>query len=164
MQSVIETTKKFNISSKLFKLRYLCKCHLQLCAVLSQLNKHQEALYHGQMASFFCQELIKNTHSLCTSYINRLLAEKHSGKITNRAASRQQNNGDTTENILQELHDEDVNNQLKKTSYYVEENEKLLNVLITNCEPILSEIGSLIDHFNSYNGIQKVIDKSQLFS
>ena len=54
----------------------------------------------------------------------------------------------------------DVNNQLKKTSYYVEENEKLLNVLITNCEPILSEISSLIDHFNSYNGIQKVIDKS----
>jgi hypothetical protein len=113
------------------------------------------------MASFFCQELIKNTHSLCTSYINRLLAEKNSGKSTNRAASSQ-NNGleSTTENILQELNEEDVNNQLKKTSYYVEENEKLLNVLITNCEPILSEIGSLIDHFNSYNGIQKVIDKS----
>lgn len=57
---------------------------------------------------------------------------------------------------------DDVN--LKKTSYYVEENEKLLNLLITNCEPILSEIGSLIEHFNTYNGIQKVIDKSQLFS
>lgn len=28
LQNVIETTKKFNISSKLFKLRYLCKCHL----------------------------------------------------------------------------------------------------------------------------------------
>jgi hypothetical protein len=85
-----------------------------------------------------------------------LLAEKNSGK-SNRATSRQIAE---TENILQELNEEDVNNQLKKTSYYVEENEKLLNVLITNCEPILSEISSLIDHFNSYNGIQKVIDKS----
>jgi hypothetical protein len=82
LQSVIETTKKFNISSKLFKLRYLCKCHLQLCAVLSQLNKHQEALYHGQMASFFCQQLIKNTHHLCVSYINRLICEKKSGGDT----------------------------------------------------------------------------------
>ena len=53
---------------------------------------------------------------------------------------------------------------MKKTSYYVEENEKLLNVLITNCEPILSELSLLINHFNSYNNIQKVIDKSQLFS
>ncbi len=52
----------------------------------------------------------------------------------------------------------------KKTSYYVEENEKILNLLITNCEPILSEISHLIEHFNSYNGIHKVIEKSQLFS
>lgn len=35
LTDVVETTKKFNISSKLFKLRYLCKCHLQLCAILS---------------------------------------------------------------------------------------------------------------------------------
>lgn len=49
-----EQIKKFNISSKLFKLRYLCKYHLQLCAVLSQLTKHKEALMHGQLASFYC--------------------------------------------------------------------------------------------------------------
>lgn len=30
----------------------------------------------------------------------------------------------------------------RKTSYYVEENEKILNLLITNCEPILTEIVS----------------------
>jgi hypothetical protein len=27
-----------------------------------------------------------------------------------------------------------------RTSYYVEENERMLNMLITNCEPILQEI------------------------
>jgi hypothetical protein len=49
-----EHVKKFNISGKLFKLRYLCKYHLQLCAVLSQLTKHKEALHHGMLASFYC--------------------------------------------------------------------------------------------------------------
>ena len=39
-----EQVKKFSISSKMFKLRYLCKYHLQLCAVLSQLLRNKEAL------------------------------------------------------------------------------------------------------------------------
>ena len=37
--------------------------------------------------------------------------------------------------------------------YYVEENERLLNLLITNCEPILSEITQRIDQFNTINQI-----------
>jgi hypothetical protein len=124
------------------------------------------------MASFFCQELIKNTHTLCTSYINRLLAEKsvrsaghHAGAASDgrvsrqRAPSAQDGNMDLLQDEHQErletrsLEDEDINSLVKKTSYYVEENEKLLNVLITNCEPILSELSSLITHFNSYNKI-----------
>ena len=71
-----EQLKKFNISSKLFKLRYLCKYHLQLCAVLSQLLRNKEALQHGMMASFYCQELIRNTYYLCHGYINKLQSEK----------------------------------------------------------------------------------------
>ena len=48
----------------------------------------------------------------------------------------------------------------RRISYYVEENEKILNLLITNCEPILSEMVVLIQHFNSYNNIQKVVEKN----
>ena len=71
-----EQLKKFNISSKLFKLRYLCKYHLQLCAVLSQLLRNKEALQHGMMASFYCQELIRNTYYLCHGYIRKLKNER----------------------------------------------------------------------------------------
>jgi hypothetical protein len=58
------------------------------------------------MASFFCQELIKNTHSLCTSYINRLIAEKATG---NRSASRQGLHNEISAE-LQNLEEDDVNN------------------------------------------------------
>lgn len=50
----------------------------------------------------------------------------------------------------------------KRTSYYVEENERILNLLITNCEPILSEMVNQINHFNTYNQIQRVVDKSNM--
>lgn len=52
------------------------------------------------------------------------------------------------------------NGDQKRVSYYVEENEKILNLLITNCEPILSEIVTQVNHFNSYNRIQKVVEKN----
>jgi hypothetical protein len=35
IDSTIEESRKLSISQKLFKLRYLSKCHLQLCAVQS---------------------------------------------------------------------------------------------------------------------------------
>ena len=68
----------------MFKLRYLCKYHLQLCAVLSQLLRNKEALQHGMMASFYCQELIRNTAYLCHGYINKLQHEK---KQSNKAST-----------------------------------------------------------------------------
>ena len=82
-----EQLKKFNISSKLFKLRYLCKYHLQLCAVLSQLLRNKEALQHGMMASFYCQELIRNTFYLCQGYINKLQMEKQNNNAKKKSTS-----------------------------------------------------------------------------
>lgn len=82
-----EQLKKFNISSKLFKLRYLCKYHLQLCAVLSQLLRNKEALQHGMMASFYCQELIRNTFYLCQGYINKLQMEKQNNNAKKKSSS-----------------------------------------------------------------------------
>lgn len=63
-----DASKKLSISSKMQKQRYLCKFHLQLGAVLSQVNKHKEALEHGKIAALYCQDLILNTSSLCKQY------------------------------------------------------------------------------------------------
>ena len=47
----------------------------------------------------------------------------------------------------------------KQPTYYVEENEKFLNLLISNCEPILNEIVSKFDNFNKINKIQTAFDQ-----
>jgi hypothetical protein len=60
------------MSSKFQKLRYLSRLHLQLGAVLSQINKHEEALMHGKQATLYCQDLIRNTELLCKDYLKRI--------------------------------------------------------------------------------------------
>lgn len=48
-----EISRKLTMSSKFQKLRYLSRLHLQLGAVLSQINKHEEALQHGKTAALY---------------------------------------------------------------------------------------------------------------
>lgn len=47
----------------------------------------------------------------------------------------------------------------KQPTYYVEENEKFLNLLISNCEPILSEIVFKFDSFNKLNKIETAFEQ-----
>jgi len=75
------------------------------------------------MASFYCQELIKNTLHLCQSYIQKLLQDKGVLKGIENELS-------LDEDLLSVGEGDPLN---KRTSYYVEENEKILNLLITNC-------------------------------
>ena len=51
------------------------------------------------------------------------------------------------------MKDEEIFLSGKQPTYYVEENEKFLNLLISNCEPILNEIASKFDNFNKINKI-----------
>ena len=46
----------------------------------------------------------------------------------------------------------------KQQTYYVEENEKFLNLLISNCEPILGQIVNQFDRFNKINGIEQAFE------
>ena len=44
----------------------------------------------------------------------------------------------------------DIPNILSE-KYYLEDDKKLLDILIKNCHPILADMISQIDKFNSYN-------------
>ena len=47
----------------------------------------------------------------------------------------------------------------KQQTYYVEENEKFLNLLTGNCEPILSQIVNKFDRFNKINAIEQAFEQ-----
>lgn len=99
------------------------------------------------MASLYCQELIRNSKTLCESYI---------GEIVDRAEKKQrlqaQKEGDALEETddLPKADGPILNKELRE-NYYLEDDKKLLDVLIKNCYPILTDIMTQIDNFNSYN-------------
>lgn len=82
-----EISRKLTISSKFQKLRYLSRLHLQLGAVLSQINKHEEALYHGKTAALYWQDLIKNTELLCKDYLERISQSQQKENIKKKYLS-----------------------------------------------------------------------------
>jgi len=47
----------------------------------------------------------------------------------------------------------------KQATYYVEENERFLNLLISNCEPILRQLVNKFDQFNKINRIEKAFEQ-----
>ena len=53
------------LAQKMQSLRYQCKLHLQICAVLSQQGMHRDALIYGNKSSQLCYQLIKDAQLLC---------------------------------------------------------------------------------------------------
>jgi tetratricopeptide (TPR) repeat protein len=57
---------------KLKKLKYECKAHMQVCALLSQLHRHKEALSHAQAAISISHYLAKDFLKVSQYYVKRL--------------------------------------------------------------------------------------------
>lgn len=96
------------------------------------------------MASVYCQELIRNSKTLCEAYIGEILKKKEqkqkqelnifAAKDKDTQSEKKSNDkGSNKDN------DDDLGNKLKE-NYYLEDDEKLLNVLIQNCHPILTDM------------------------
>lgn len=67
---------KSNPSQKLKKLKYECKIHMQVCALLSQLNRHQEALCHAKQSVQIAQYMMQDLMELCEFYDKRVATAK----------------------------------------------------------------------------------------
>lgn len=57
-------------------LKYKCKTHMQICALLSQVHKHKEAVYHAKEGIKIAHFLVKDLTTMAQFYNNELLQRK----------------------------------------------------------------------------------------
>lgn len=113
------------------------------------------------MASVYCQELIRNSKVLCEGYIGEILGRKakgtpmddpqlseHHQQLNKSIKSPGKESAVDGENEKDEEkgskksgsgEKDNLGNQLKE-NYYLEDDAKLLDVLIKNCHPILTDM------------------------
>jgi len=101
------------------------------------------------MASLYCQELIRNSKTLCENYIGEIVS-----KADNQLDPDDFNKDGAAshKNLSQKLGE----------NYYFEDDRRLLDILIKNCHPILCDLLSQIDKFNSYNDVFSLKETSKI--
>lgn len=60
-----------SIAQRMKKLRIECKLRMQLCAILSQLHRHCDALEQAKGAVRLSHQLIKDLNALCDYFIQK---------------------------------------------------------------------------------------------
>lgn len=97
------------------------------------------------MASVYCQELIRNSKTLCEGYIGEILGRKKDGAKEGEEKEKEvekvevKEEREQVEDGEEGSSEKDLGNKLKE-HYYLEDDEKLLDVLIKNCHPILTDM------------------------
>lgn len=77
-------------AEKIKKWRYQAKVRIQLCAILSQLNKHEAAQYHALKAAKYADSVIVETHKVCSEHLKRHKKLLASGRLKSKALERPQ--------------------------------------------------------------------------
>lgn len=54
-------------------LKYKCKTHMQICALLSQVHKHKEAVFHAKEGIKLAHFLIKDLTLMVSLYNTEIL-------------------------------------------------------------------------------------------
>lgn len=94
-------------TGKIRKERYQSKLHSQLCAILSQNQKHDAALKHAQEAVKYAQEFIGHCAKACQSY---------SAKNMRLPNYIRQKRGEISGKLLKQQHDAYIGELVKKNS------------------------------------------------
>ena len=64
------------------KIKIECRMRMQLCAILSQLHRHKDALKQSRESVKLAHLLIKDLHSLCDFYMKKLEAKDESTHLS----------------------------------------------------------------------------------
>lgn len=60
LSSPFLSLKTADPAKKLKRLKYECKTHMQVCALLSQLHRHKEALVHAERSVQIAQYMVED--------------------------------------------------------------------------------------------------------
>lgn len=64
--------KDVSISQRLKQMHMQCQLKLQLCAILSQTQKHTEAMENAKMAVRLAHQILRDMYDLCVFYSNKI--------------------------------------------------------------------------------------------
>ena len=102
-------------SKKLKRLKYECKTHMQVCALLSQLHRHKEALVHAEKSVQIAQFMIEDMYGMCQHFYQKVLIAKRNEQIYQDAAVNESSEPSTRDLIY---YDDSIS-MLERTAYRV---------------------------------------------
>ena len=116
----------------ILELRFSAKFHLQMCAALSQANRHIEALKHAKLAGLICEDNLIKTHYLFIQMKLQKIFSSGRNKINNEGEENDLDNilNDSekmklTQQLINDLFNKIIN--IKKQFYQNGNNSKFID-------------------------------------